>query len=201
MACPLRAQGQLGPPGGVFCLSAAPAPLVLPPRTMAFLAGRSIDLNYGHTVEAFGLAGRELCSRITTLAGTDNLGSRFALSKMMTTKCPLVAARMELTWKLHAANFNLDLHWFSDCKLKADALSNCQFNGFDPAKRCRIDMLRTKGKSLHETLRVLDLGPKKLESSRRCALGGKNSEFWPIFRHAGLIWCEYDGFTISEFPA
>ena len=132
---------------------------------------------------------------------------------MMTTQYPLVAALMELAWKLHAANVNLDLYWLRRLQnSEADALTNCQFSGFDPAKRCRIDIASYKGeifhqmlvlgeglyadikdakkkrleksdwrmkatRAKHETLRVRDPWPhpksKKLESSRCCALWGK----------------------------
>ena len=142
----------------------------------AFLAGESYrsiaTLELMATllaVEAFGLpqAGN---SRITTSAGTDNLGNRFALSKMMTTKHPLVAALMELAWKLHAANVNLDLYWLPRLQNSdADALTNCQFNGFDPAKRCRIDIASYKGKIFHQ---MLVLGEGLCADILKGAIGG-----------------------------
>ena len=58
---------------------------------------------------------------------------------------PLVAALMELAWKLHAANVNLDLYWLPRLQnSEADALTNCfvQWGNLSPNARFRGRPLR-----------------------------------------------------------
>ena len=71
----------------------------------------------------------------------------------MTTKYPLVAALMELAWKLHLANVQLDLRWLPRQQNdEADALTNSQLDGFNPELRCRFDIAGYKGDIFHQMI-------------------------------------------------
>ena len=59
----------------------------------------------------------------------------------MTTKFPLVAVLMELAAQLMQRGLSLDLNWAPRLQnLQADALTNADFRGFDPARRVHVDV-------------------------------------------------------------
>ena len=129
-----------------------------------------------------------------TISGTtDNLGNKAVVSRLMTTKYPLVAVLMELAAQLLQRGQMLNLNWAPRLQnLEADALSNADYRGFDAARRVRVnvgahpwivlpDMLAA-GRSLYEVLRVgkverslSDLGKS---SAKKSKVSFKEREPW-----------------------
>jgi hypothetical protein len=73
--------------------------------------------------------------------GTDNQGNGFLLDKLMTSKFPLNVVLMELAVQLEMRRLRLDLGWIRrELNTKADALTNEDFTGLDPAKRIHVDL-------------------------------------------------------------
>ena len=78
-----------------------------------------------------------------TLSGvTDNLGNRFAVSKLMTTKFPLCAAMMQLSSTLATRKMKMKLSWAPrDQNFEADELSNGITHRFDKNKEVKVEPL------------------------------------------------------------
>eukprot|EP00435_Cladocopium_sp_Y103_P069710 s303_g33.t2 len=89
-------------------------------------------------------------------AGTDNMGNRHLVSRLLTTKFPLCIILMQLAWWLHTRELELQLDWLPRLQNReADALTNGDFSGFDPSLRVEIkpdDLLEKDFKQL------MDLG-------------------------------------------
>jgi hypothetical protein len=102
---------------------------------------------------------------LLTLGGsTDNLGNKFVVAKLQTTKYPLVCVLMEIAAMLHQAGEGLDLQWVPRLQnVEADQLTNNDFRGFDPVKRVRVDIAKhpwlvlngmlMQGRSLYSVIR------------------------------------------------
>ena len=72
---------------------------------------------------------------------TDNRGNSFALARLMTTKYPLCLLVMELAANLEARGLLLEAGWAPrEWNVEADALTNGNCDGFDPARRVHFDM-------------------------------------------------------------
>ena len=72
---------------------------------------------------------------------TDNLGNTFALTKLMSSKFPLVVILAELAAQLKARGMALNLEWAPrDQNEEADALTNADYSSFDPARRIQVDV-------------------------------------------------------------
>eukprot|EP00438_Fugacium_kawagutii_P021415 Skav230573 [mRNA] locus=scaffold971:152920:156087:- [translate_table: standard] len=89
-------------------------------------------------VMLFGLEGEEAgCMKTLTLsASTDNLGNTYVLRHFMSCKYPLSIVVMELAVQLKRRGIELNLGWIprgQNCE--ADALTNEEFEGFNPNKR------------------------------------------------------------------
>ncbi|CAE8623549.1 unnamed protein product [Polarella glacialis] len=111
---------------------------------------------------------------LLTLGGsTDNLGNKFVVSKLQTTKYPLVCVLMEIAALMHQAGESLDLQWVPRLQnIEADQLTNGDFRGFDPANRVRVDISKHRwvvlnsmlqqGRALYSVIRE-----GRIESSKR----------------------------------
>ena len=72
---------------------------------------------------------------------TDNLGNTFALTRLMSSKFPLVVILAERAAQLQSRSMALNLEWAPrDQNEEADALTNCDFSLFDPRKRVVVDL-------------------------------------------------------------
>jgi hypothetical protein len=72
---------------------------------------------------------------------TDNLGNTFVLSKLMSSKFPLIVVLSELAAQLKARSMALELDWAPrDQNEEADALTNNDFSAFDLSKRVSVDV-------------------------------------------------------------
>ncbi|CAE8650998.1 unnamed protein product [Polarella glacialis] len=111
---------------------------------------------------------------LLTLGGsTDNLGNKFVVAKLQTTKYPLVCVLMEIAAMLHQAGEGLDLQWVPRLQnIEADQLTNGDFRGFDPAVRVRVNIatqpwvvlnsMLKQGRALYSVIRE-----GRIESSKR----------------------------------
>ena len=72
---------------------------------------------------------------------TDNQGNTSAVSRLMSTKFPLVVILMELAAQLRWRRMELGLHWAPrEQNEEADALTNDLFESFDPRRRARVEL-------------------------------------------------------------
>lgn len=84
---------------------------------------------------------------------TDNQGNQFVVRRLMTTKFPLCAVLMQLTSTLADRSLWLDLEWTPrESNIEADALTNNDFTGFDPALRIPVDWDSFPKKVLEDVL-------------------------------------------------
>ena len=73
-------------------------------------------------------------------AGTDNLGNRHLVTRLLTTKFPLCVVLMQLAWTLHCRDLELRLDWLPRLQNReADALTNGDFSGFSAELRIEIE--------------------------------------------------------------
>ena len=88
-------------------------------------------------MKLFGDAWPASSAGVATIAGTtDNLGNTSAVSKMMSSKFPLVVIIAELFEQLRQRGFDLNLQWAPrDENAEADALTNGDFGEFAEDKR------------------------------------------------------------------
>ena len=72
---------------------------------------------------------------------TDNLGNTFAVSKLMSSKFPLVVILAEVAAQLKSRSMVLSLGWTPrDQNEEADALTNGDFASFDMSRRVDVDV-------------------------------------------------------------
>ena len=77
---------------------------------------------------------------LTLSASTDNLGNTYVLKHFMSCKYPLSIVVMELASQLHELGLELDLNWIPRGQnTEADALTNGEFQGFDPTRRIEVE--------------------------------------------------------------
>jgi len=113
---------------------------------------------------------------------TDNAGNMYVVGKLMTTKLPLVAVLMELAIMLADRNLWLDLQWVRrTSNIEADALTNEEFEGFDPSLRIEVDWGKLPRGIMDEMLAVgekfaLDLETLKLKKREHAASHGKKGK-------------------------
>jgi len=97
---------------------------------------------------AKGTRGVHHCS-----AGTDNRGNAFITARWMTTSFPLNAVLMEVAAILLQRSLHLELHWTPRLQnALADALTNQQYDSFDPTLRLRFDFSKYKSVILNELM-------------------------------------------------
>ena len=86
---------------------------------------------------------------------TDNLGNSFALSKLMSSKFPLVVILSEVAAQLRARSMVLNLGWAPcDQNEEADALTNGDFSQFDLGRRIGVDVEKIGWRILPRMLEV-----------------------------------------------
>eukprot|EP00973_Karenia_brevis_P086972 12060779-Karenia_brevis.AAC.1 len=67
---------------------------------------------------------------------TDNLGNKFALQKLLTTKYPMCCVLMELAHRMTTLGGEVDLQWVArEQNQHADDLSKKNLGSFDPKHR------------------------------------------------------------------
>ena len=84
---------------------------------------------------------------------TDNLGNCYVLQRLLSCKFPLSIVVMELACQLERLGLELDLAWAPrNQNVEADALTNSEFQGFDPTKRILKELDEVKFVLLHELM-------------------------------------------------
>ena len=109
-------------------------------------------------------------SMVKLSGATDNKGNSHVVSKLLTTKFPLCVVLMQLTADLGERGFELDLRWTPrEENVLADALSNGDTTGMDPALRLRFELF-----DLRTLTKLLEAGEEFYEEGKRSkgTLGG-----------------------------
>ena len=88
---------------------------------------------------------------------TDNAGNVSALSRLMSSKFPLVVILTELAAQMRAKSLELDLEWIPRNQNEhADALTNGRTEAFDPALEIRVDVAKLPFMVLPDMMAVAD---------------------------------------------
>ena len=118
---------------------------------------------------------------VTFACRTDNSGSSFLFGKLLPTKYPLDLMLVELSYQLSLRRAALKAHWIPSLQSKeeADALTNFQFDQFNPGRRIPVNLgeLKLKFGVLNELLDQGEVYVKELEDLKaetRCA-GARNA--------------------------
>ena len=86
---------------------------------------------------------------------TDNQGNSWVISRLMTTKSPLVLVQGELAYQLRERDISLHLHWAPrEQNEEADALTNGDSVAFSPERRIEVDLSKVEFLILPELARV-----------------------------------------------
>ena len=99
---------------------------------------------------------------------TDNLGNRFAVTKMLTTKWPLSAFLAELACQLEDRQLLFEMSWVPRSQnTEADAITNGDVGWLNPAKKIPVVLdrlpfvmlaeLLEKGGEFHKDIEVLNV--------------------------------------------
>ena len=84
---------------------------------------------------------------------TDNLGNCYVLQRLLSCKFPLSIVVMELACQLERLGLELDLAWAPrNQNVEADALTNSEFQGFDPSKRVKKELEEVRFVLLQELM-------------------------------------------------
>ena len=121
---------------------------------------------------------RNARSTMSISGATDNSGTPFALSRLMSSKFPLLVVLAELSEQLRARNLLLDLVWVPrEQNVEADALTNSVFDGFDEMKRFNIkiesinwlvmDDMLVAADNIHHKIMALKEGEKFKKDARQ----------------------------------
>jgi len=115
---------------------------------------------------------------IKLTGATDNSGTPFAVSRLMTSKFPMIVILTELAEQLRTKGLNLSLSWTPrDQNEEADDLTNGRFGRFDLRKRMHVELDQIPWLILPEMLRLSEdlyrevqeekAKPKKEEGQKR----------------------------------
>ena len=107
---------------------------------------------------------RDLCER-----ATDNIGNRFVLSRLLTTKWPLVAFLCEISAQLELKQILFEMCWVPrEQNEEADAITNSEVSWLNPDMRVASDLsclpflvlpdLLAKGEAFYGTKDVANQG-------------------------------------------
>ena len=107
-------------------------------------------------------------------AWTDNRGNSFALSRLATTKFPLVCLAMELALQMRARGTRLAVQWAPrDLNEEADALTNLKFEGFTPDLRIPVGLAEVEYQGLRDFLKVGKGFYAEVSTARAAARSGR----------------------------
>ena len=108
---------------------------------------------------------------------TDNVGNPSVLSKLMTSKFPLLVVLAELSAQLHGRGLDMNLEWIPrEQNSEADALSNLRFEGFRGERRVELDVEKLEWKILPEMMVAAEglYGEIKVHKEERTASKRRN---------------------------
>ena len=79
--------------------------------------------------------------RIRISGGTDNAGNSWVVSRLMSSKFPMLLVLGELAVQLRQRQVELALDWIPrEQNIEADALTNADFSALDQEKRINLDV-------------------------------------------------------------
>ena len=105
-------------------------------------------------------------AKVSVAASTDNKGVTYAVTKLMTTKFPLLAFVAELAVQMERGGWDLDLEWVPrDQNAEADALTNDIFSDFTEGNRIEVHLDKLPFVVLQN---LLNLGEGFYEEQDRC---------------------------------
>ena len=108
-----------------------------------FITIAALEL-YGTLMAIMAFSGewpRASAGRITISAATDNSGNAQVLSRLMSSKFPLVVVLAELSAQLKAKGLRLNLSWVPrEENEEADELTNQEVGRFNPEKRVKLEV-------------------------------------------------------------
>ena len=108
--------------------------------------------------------------KISVGGSTDNRGNTFAVTKLMTTKFPLVAFVAEMAVQMEEGAWDLELEWVPrDQNIEADAITNQDFSAFTASREIKVDCATLKFKVLNEMLALGDTFYEERESAKEAA--------------------------------
>ena len=94
----------------------------------------------------------------------DNAGNTFAVTRLMSSKFPLIVILAELAMQLRRRAVSLDLQWVPrDQNEEADALTNGAYGSFDPRRRLPIDPAKIEWLALPRLLEVSEVLCKDIQ--------------------------------------
>jgi len=106
---------------------------------------------------------------------TDNAGNTFAVTRLMSSKFPLIVILAELAMQLRRRAVSLDLQWVPrDQNEEADALTNGAYGSFDPRRRLPVDPARIEWLVLPRLLEVSEALYKDIQELKS-AKGAANA--------------------------
>ena len=112
---------------------------------------------------------------------TDNLGNTHAVSKLMTTRFPLVAFLAELALQTHRFRAHLDLCWVPRLQnIESDELSNDIVRRFDQAAEVKVRLDELHLEILNELLEFGGPLYEDIGQAKKVALAGRSTS-----RHTG----------------
>ena len=96
------------------------------------------------------------------------------MSRLATTKFPLVCLAMELALQMRARGTRLSVQWAPrDLNEEADALTNLDFKGFTPKLRIPVDLAKVEYHGLREFLQKGKGFYAEVASARQAAKSGR----------------------------
>ena len=107
---------------------------------------------------------------ISVGGSTDNKGNTYAVTKLMTTKFPLVAFVAKLAAQMENGRWDLELEWVPrDQNIEADALTNNDFSSFSPEHQIKVDPMKLGFLVLNDMLNLGDDFYEKKEAAKAAA--------------------------------
>ena len=108
---------------------------------------------------------------------TDNLGNSFVLSRLMSSKFPLVAILAEMAVQLRERAMGLELNWIPrEQNEEADALTNGNFAAFSPQHRIEVEISDLPWKILPKMLAAAEeIFTRTQSASRAKVMAGTGS--------------------------
>ena len=121
----------------------------------------------------FGDSMREGTNGVLHLTGlTDNSGNVSALSRLMSSKFPLIVILTELAAQMRERRLELDLEWIPrNQNEEADAITNGKTGLFDPSKKIEVEVASLKFIVLNKMVEVADHLYEQVKTRRSEKIG------------------------------
>ena len=102
-----------------------------------------------------GAPWQDHAGRSVLTAYTDNLVNSYVLDRFMSTSFPLSVVLMELAMQMQLMQLEMELQWIPrEQNVEADALTNLEFEAFDPSKRIAVQLENLDFRILPELMQL-----------------------------------------------